>query len=229
MQAAQATLIIAVGTFTLFALGAFRILLQSERLDKPLFNFVNLSNILIFTFDIVRNLLYYLFPVFLFLTWPTFFWGMVTSIHWCVLVAVCLGCLSVAYWYRKILMTRKRDFLVKYVWELGLFLSAALIKEFFSPENFVFVESGAVILFLYGHVKISHQYELYLIGLESKKRTVQIINFKSGNLNALELPNDEYAVESGREFIFIEKKDKSSFSIIQMSEVRSIEMRENIP
>jgi hypothetical protein len=135
--------IVSIVTFLLFSIAAIKILLLGEHYDVGLSGYLNFANLLVFTFDTLRNLLYFILPVLIYILRKDWIHEQVqrllmkirlgiplnpnlkASVLWALVVlsAIITGC-----WY-------KHDFLpgasmyVKYICEAGVFCGWLLAKN----------------------------------------------------------------------------------------------------
>jgi hypothetical protein len=218
----DSVLYITIATTILFSLGAFRMLLVGNNYKAAFFNFLNFSNLLVYTFNIVHGLLYSAIPVVVFFLWKTSIVQMIGTCSWCIyMIILVLSILSVWYFYFKVKMSYRINFILKYVTELGVFSAGVLLWKCPKIENFSLVVLGLIIVFLFLFLKITTKFE-YHKSSQAALTQIQTINLKNGE-SPLILTDGSLIITNTMEFVFIHDKANKAFRVIPMAEIKSIE------
>jgi hypothetical protein len=155
----------------IIAIGGFRVLLTGEYFGIPLFNYVNFSNLIIYTVDVLRGLLYNVAPVVFYLIFENAIirckfakWIArvleIRCITWLILISTVL--FSIIYWFY--LLPLKMGYCtnmgVKYLFEFLIILIGYLVTRFRLIDAGL-ATYALIVLFLYVYMKVNLRYEVY--------------------------------------------------------------------
>jgi hypothetical protein len=208
-------------TALLFFIVALRMILQSEQFEVPVFNYLNVSNLLTASFDVIRGLLYYAVPVIVFLMWKKPITAMIDGGPWWLFVGLLIICAiasGIGYYSKK--MTRWRNLVVKGLFELILLLIGVLLHNFCGVGDFQIVKLALGVVFLYGYMKINGKHEKFVNARVATEREVKII-FKDDPDEKRPLIVDGVFTNT-MEFAFVQNAKNKEFLVLPMSEIRSI-------
>jgi hypothetical protein len=220
----------AVITILLIGLGAFRILLFGEYYHISLWTFINFSNILAYTFDVLRGLIYYAPLVMFFVGFKSRFAPWLLSVHCCWYVSGAILSFGVCViWYKYGLLTFETARWLKYLLLLSVFLVGIIIKQWdvkakpWYPvvTDFSMIKLALTIGFLYCYLKIDLQCSIYNVNT-AKKTTKSMLVLKNLNkYDTITTDSTKYVILSTAEYVFLHNESDSSTTSIPVSNVVS--------
>lgn len=211
-----------LGTAMLFGLAAFNEILTGEHYDVPLFNYQNFSNILVFTFNLVRGLSWYALPILIFLTWKSLFVDLVTKIPLTILIIyVLLAICYVSWQYYGVDMSFYPNRFAILIAESGIFGIGVILKSKQASIDFEIVKLSFLLLFLFLYVKINFKNNIHEI---NKNRDIlyNVIKYKDDKKQPDTLMDNKHLITNTIDFVFTYDEKGKVFTAIPMSEIKSI-------
>ena len=214
----------AIISILLFGIGACRILFIGEYYHISLWSFINLSNILAYTFDVLRSLIYYAVPVLFFVIFKPRLspWLKTFKVRdYCILAGILLTIFCL--WYYLGDMNFISTFLLKYVLLAFLFF-VGVIAKFWSEKSgterllirdFDTVKFSLLIVFLYCYLKVDFKFSKNDINTRKRSTVSTIVMKLPDNRDSIVVTDStRYVVLSTAEYIFLyDEKTKGSTAI----------------
>jgi hypothetical protein len=215
--------VIPIATFLLFGIGAIKVLLFGDQYHLAVYNFTSFSNILEYTFDISRGLLYSAIPIVAFIIFqheliPFLKRRNVVCISFTLL---CISALCFWYCYKKITMTYPANFWLKYLLEAGIFFAGVWLKSCKWVGNFEIVKLALLVSFLYLYLQIENKFLTHVID-DGKSKVSKIILKTHANTNDTIFTNrQQYMILNSSDFVFLYNDTTQSITAIPMASILS--------
>jgi hypothetical protein len=214
---------IPIATFYLFGIGAVKILLFGEHYHLAVNNYINFSNLLEHTFDVLRSLLYFSVPVVAFILWKD---GLIPKlmkpITVCISVAIfCISASIFIYSYYCVTITYCASLWLKGLLEMGVFCAGIVIVKYKLVRNFELVKFAFLICFLYIFLKVDNKFTIYSID-KGKDRVSQIVLKADGIKESTICTNGGfYIILNTADFVFLYNDTTQSVTTIPMTNIYS--------
>lgn len=212
-------------TAALFFIVALKIQFLGRLFKIPLSNFLNISNLLTNTFDVINGMLYFVAPIILFLILKESIIEAINGCAWFISTGIVLICgIIIAYRFYWKDMTFKQNMILKYLAEIGLFSAGILWHNSLGSAHFDLVKLSLGVAFIFMYLKIGVKYEVYATVGSGHPMEVRV-SFKD-----LKEPKTFFGFATNTvEYIFIKDTATSTITIIPASQIQYMSFQPILP